>query len=309
MFLSRPPKTVIASSPASRAIFVKRGIGDRRSGSEIGDRGWGSVCSPWPRRGEGGSRGTPNQDKAIAIAPVPTRSPRTGAMVSSATGSRWRAVLAFAASPPPESPWRRRGCSPRRRQPGAPRISISARSSSSGVATARPRCRCCGRRRGSRLHDGVIQNHLGEALERIGALDAAVDAYRAAADARPAHAARVEQSRARAGEGRPIGRRDRPRARVGGGSARRSRNAGSRSGLAQADVDVDGAIDSFHRALALDRTARARALQPRARPLSRRPPAAGARRAARGARDPAQARGPLHARASSTGTRVISIAP
>ena len=34
--------------------------------------------------------------------------------------------------------------------------------------------------------DGAIQDRLGEALERIGALDAAVDAYRAAADARPA---------------------------------------------------------------------------------------------------------------------------
>src|SRR3954463_1765543 len=34
--------------------------------------------------------------------------------------------------------------------------------------------------------DGAIQDRLGEALERIGALDAAVAAYRAAADARPA---------------------------------------------------------------------------------------------------------------------------
>src|SRR5215510_1772320 len=34
--------------------------------------------------------------------------------------------------------------------------------------------------------DGVIQDHLGEALERMGALDAAVDAYRAAVNAQPA---------------------------------------------------------------------------------------------------------------------------
>src|SRR4051794_8362089 len=35
-------------------------------------------------------------------------------------------------------------------------------------------------------HDADIQNRLGEALERIGALDAAVDAFRAATAERPA---------------------------------------------------------------------------------------------------------------------------
>src|SRR5687767_12014471 len=34
--------------------------------------------------------------------------------------------------------------------------------------------------------DAEIQNRLGEALERVGALDAAIDAYRAAVAARPA---------------------------------------------------------------------------------------------------------------------------
>src|SRR5688500_18027895 len=35
-------------------------------------------------------------------------------------------------------------------------------------------------------HDADIQNRLGEALERVGALDAAVEAYRLALAARPA---------------------------------------------------------------------------------------------------------------------------
>src|SRR5689334_22094687 len=34
-------------------------------------------------------------------------------------------------------------------------------------------------------HDADIQNRLGEALERIGALDAAIDAFRLAVDERP----------------------------------------------------------------------------------------------------------------------------
>jgi tetratricopeptide (TPR) repeat protein len=101
-------------------------------------------------------------------------------------------------------------------------------------------------------HDGPIQNHLGEALERIGALDAAVEAYRAAADARPSPPgasnnlvlALVKSGRSAEGIAR---------ARALTTEAPRDAERWFTLGLAQADVDVDGAIDSFHRALALDR--------------------------------------------------------
>lgn len=99
--------------------------------------------------------------------------------------------------------------------------------------------------------DGLIQDQLGQALERIGALDAAVDAYRlaAAAPAAPRAAANhllVALVKAgRAPEAIEL-------ARV---SAERTPNDPEtwfRLGLAQADVDVAGAIDSFRRALTLD---------------------------------------------------------
>ena len=100
--------------------------------------------------------------------------------------------------------------------------------------------------------DGPIQNHLGEALERIGALDAAVEAYRAAADARPSprgasnHLVLALVKSGRSAEGIA-------RARALTADAPRDAERWFTLGLAQADVDVDGAIDSFHRALALDR--------------------------------------------------------
>ena len=50
--------------------------------------------------------------------------------------------------------------------------------------------------------DADVQNRLGEALERIGALDAAVDAYRRALAERPAFRKAVEQPDPRAGQGR-----------------------------------------------------------------------------------------------------------
>jgi protein O-GlcNAc transferase len=100
--------------------------------------------------------------------------------------------------------------------------------------------------------DGVIQNHLGEALERIGALDAAVDAFRAAADARPApRGASNNLVLALVKAGRSAEASERARALTI--EAPNDADRWFTLGLAQADVDVDGAIDSFHRALALDR--------------------------------------------------------
>ena len=100
--------------------------------------------------------------------------------------------------------------------------------------------------------DGLIQDHLGEALERIGALDAAVEAYQAATNARPAPAAASNHlvlALVKAGRSADaIARARALTAEVPGDAAR-----WFTLGLAQADADVDGAIDSFHRALALDR--------------------------------------------------------
>ena len=100
--------------------------------------------------------------------------------------------------------------------------------------------------------DGVIQNHLGEALERIGALDAAVEAFRAAADARPApRGASNNLVLALVKAGRSAEASARARALTV--EAPNDADRWCTLGLAQADVDVDGAIDSFHRALAIDR--------------------------------------------------------
>jgi tetratricopeptide (TPR) repeat protein len=100
--------------------------------------------------------------------------------------------------------------------------------------------------------DGPIQNDLGEALERIGALDAAVAAYRAAADARPSPRgaannlvlALVKSGRSAEGIAR---------ARASTAETPQDPERWFTLGLAQADVDLDGAVDSFRRALALDR--------------------------------------------------------
>jgi tetratricopeptide (TPR) repeat protein len=99
--------------------------------------------------------------------------------------------------------------------------------------------------------DGVIQDRLGEALERIGALDAAVDAYRAAADARPAlrgAANHLVLALVKAGRSPDAIARARALTKAAPGDA----ESWFTLGLAQADVDVDGAIDSFRRALAID---------------------------------------------------------
>ena len=99
--------------------------------------------------------------------------------------------------------------------------------------------------------DGEIQNHLGEALERIGALDAAVDAYRAAADARPSPRSALKNlvlALVKSGRSDEAIARARRLTAEAPGDAERWFTLG----LAQAEVDVEGAIDSFHHALALD---------------------------------------------------------
>ena len=101
-------------------------------------------------------------------------------------------------------------------------------------------------------HDAAIDDHLGEALERIGALDAAVAAYRAAAAANPpAPGAEKHLILALVKSGRAD--EAVARARAAAAQAPRDAERWFTLGLAQADVDVDGAIDSFQRALALDR--------------------------------------------------------
>ena len=47
------------------------------------------------------------------------------------------------------------------------------------------RCRCCGRRPALAPDDADVQHRLGEALLRLGALDAAIDAFRRALSVRP----------------------------------------------------------------------------------------------------------------------------
>jgi tetratricopeptide (TPR) repeat protein len=99
--------------------------------------------------------------------------------------------------------------------------------------------------------DGEIQNRLGEALERIGALDAAIGAYRIAADAHPSPrgaANNLVLALVKAGRSPEAV----ARARTAAMDAPQDAERWFTLGLAQADVDSDGAIDSFHRALALD---------------------------------------------------------
>jgi tetratricopeptide (TPR) repeat protein len=99
--------------------------------------------------------------------------------------------------------------------------------------------------------NGDIQDHLGAALERMGALDAAVGAYRAAASAHPpARAATRHLVLALAKAGRSAEAIALARAGVASTSA--DADAWFTLGLAQADVDGDGAVDSFRHALAVD---------------------------------------------------------
>jgi superkiller protein 3 len=99
--------------------------------------------------------------------------------------------------------------------------------------------------------DATIQDRLGAALERVGALDAAVDAYRAAAAATlpaPGAAHHLVLALVKAGHAPEAIARARRRTV----EAPRDADGWFTLGLAQADVDVDGAIDSFQRALTID---------------------------------------------------------
>ena len=99
--------------------------------------------------------------------------------------------------------------------------------------------------------DAEIQNRLGEALERIGALDAAIVAYRAALDENPQLTKASNNlilALVRVGKGEEAV--DRARARVAA-----SPNDPDRRftlGLAQSEQNIGEAIASFRRALELD---------------------------------------------------------
>ena len=98
--------------------------------------------------------------------------------------------------------------------------------------------------------DADIQNALGEALDRIGALDGAVAAYRASLDARPDFqkaANNLILALAKSGRGEEAVERARARVAEKPGDAERQFTLG----LAQSEQDVTGAIETFRRTLAL----------------------------------------------------------
>ena len=95
-----------------------------------------------------------------------------------------------------------------------------------------------------------MQNRLGEALERIGALDAAVDAYRRALAERPAFRKASNNlilALVKAGKGPEAV----ARARALVAESPTDPDRYFTLGLAQSEQDVDGAIVSFRRALEL----------------------------------------------------------
>src|SRR5688572_3292100 len=97
--------------------------------------------------------------------------------------------------------------------------------------------------------DAEIQNRLGEALDRIGALDAAVDAFRRAVEARPAFrkaANNLILTLVKAGRGPEAVER----ARAFVAAAPDDPNALFSLGLAQSEQDVSGAIETFRRVVA-----------------------------------------------------------
>jgi len=97
-------------------------------------------------------------------------------------------------------------------------------------------------------HDPDIQNSLGEALERVGALDAAIDAYRIAVSARPSfRKASNNLILALVKAGRSKEAVERARAVVAAAPDDPDRQF--RLGLAQSEQDVDDAIKSFRRVL------------------------------------------------------------
>jgi superkiller protein 3 len=99
-------------------------------------------------------------------------------------------------------------------------------------------------------HDADVQNRLGEALERIGALDAAVDAYRAAVSERPAFRKASNNlilALVKAGKGDEAIRR----ARALAAEAPDDPDRFFTLGVAQSEQDGAEAIKSFRRVLEL----------------------------------------------------------
>lgn len=98
--------------------------------------------------------------------------------------------------------------------------------------------------------DADIQNRLGEALERIGALDAAIDTYRAALAQRPSYTKASNNLilvLVKAGKANEAIARARALVNEAPADADRVFTLG----LAQSEADVPGAIDTFRRALQL----------------------------------------------------------
>jgi tetratricopeptide (TPR) repeat protein len=100
-------------------------------------------------------------------------------------------------------------------------------------------------------HDADVQNRLGEALERIGALDAAVEAYRLAVSERPAFRKASNNlilALVKAGKGTEAIERARALVAAAPDDPDRSFTLG----LAQSEQDVTEAMRSFRRVLELD---------------------------------------------------------
>ena len=98
--------------------------------------------------------------------------------------------------------------------------------------------------------DADIQNRLGDALDRIGALDAAIDAYQRALAARPDFVAadnNLTLVLAKAGRGAEAVERARARVAAAPGNVDRQFTLG----LAQSEHDVDDAIKTFRRVIVL----------------------------------------------------------
>jgi tetratricopeptide (TPR) repeat protein len=104
---------------------------------------------------------------------------------------------------------------------------------------------------GAAPHDPDVQNRLGEALERIGALDAAIDAYRRAVAERPAHRKASNNlilTLVKAGKGPEAVARARALVAEDPADADRMFTLG----LAQSEQDIDEAITTFRRVLQLN---------------------------------------------------------
>ena len=96
--------------------------------------------------------------------------------------------------------------------------------------------------------DADVQNRLGEALERIGALDAAVDSYRRALDVRPAFrkaSSNLILALVKTGKGPEAVERARALIAESPGDTDRYFTLG----LAQSEQDLDGAIQTFRKVL------------------------------------------------------------